>query len=279
MKGWDATSTTEKRISLMTSFLALVYLISPFVENDSPVSVLYRTFFDHCPILLKAGLSNFGPKPFRIFDKCIGNADLLEVISNSWAQSCDPVTSLTRNASQKKSREDLLQSLLDWDIKAEAGLIDDIDISKREEWIMDLNHLDQLHRMTLNKSINGLWYDSPSLIKQAAFDYFSSRFKEVSKLRPTFSSSNYLELSISMDEIKTAVLDCSGSKAPGPDAKVISSVIGPNQTAFISGRQILDGCLVANEIVRMVHIEKLKLMVFKFDFEKAFDRINWHFLH
>ncbi|GJZ97272.1 hypothetical protein Tco_0669725 [Tanacetum coccineum] len=174
---------------------------------------------------------------------CVPFRHILEVISNSWAQNCDPVTSLTRNASQKKSREDLLQSLLDWDIKAEAGLIDDIDISKREDWIVDLNHLDQLHRMTLNKrvQINGLWYDSPSLIKQAAFDYFSSRFKEVSKLRPTFSSSlfrrlsheksNYLELSISMDEIKTAVSDYNGSKAPGPDG--VSLVNGGSNLSLL----------------------------------------------
>ncbi|GKC41704.1 putative RNA-directed DNA polymerase, eukaryota, reverse transcriptase zinc-binding domain protein [Tanacetum coccineum] len=59
---------------------------------------------------------------------------------------------------------------------------------------------------------------------------------------------------------------------------VIASIIGLNQSAFIAGRQILDGCLVANEIVRMTSIEKSKLLLFKVDFEKAFDSVNWTFL-
>ncbi|GJX66746.1 RNA-directed DNA polymerase, eukaryota, partial [Tanacetum coccineum] len=46
-------------------------------------------------------------------------------------------------------------------------------------------------------------------------------------------------------------------------AKVIASVISPNQTDFIAGRQILDGCLVANEIILMASIKNLKLLLFK----------------
>ncbi|GJZ61349.1 putative RNA-directed DNA polymerase, eukaryota, reverse transcriptase zinc-binding domain protein [Tanacetum coccineum] len=61
-------------------------------------------------------------------------------------------------------------------------------------------------------------------------------------------------------------------------AKVINSIIGPNQSAFIEGRQILYGCLVANEVIRMATFEKHELLLFKVDFEKAFDSVNWNFL-
>ncbi|GJR68620.1 putative RNA-directed DNA polymerase, eukaryota, reverse transcriptase zinc-binding domain protein [Tanacetum coccineum] len=61
-------------------------------------------------------------------------------------------------------------------------------------------------------------------------------------------------------------------------AKVISSIIGPNQIAFLSGRQILDRVLIANEIIHMANIEDHKLLLFKVDFEKAFDRVCWSFL-
>ncbi|GKD31482.1 cysteine-rich receptor-like protein kinase [Tanacetum coccineum] len=54
-------------------------------------------------------------------------------------------------------------------------------------------------------------------------------------------------------------------------AKLIPSIISPNQSAFISGRQILDECLIANEIINMAKLEGHKLLLFKVDFDKAFD--------
>ncbi|GJV44916.1 putative RNA-directed DNA polymerase, eukaryota, reverse transcriptase zinc-binding domain protein, partial [Tanacetum coccineum] len=60
-------------------------------------------------------------------------------------------------------------------------------------------------------------------------------------------------------------------------AKVIGLVIRSNQSAFIEGRQILDGCLVANDIIRMASIENTKFLLFKVDFEKEFDSVNWNF--
>nr|GEZ24353.1 transposon TX1 uncharacterized [Tanacetum cinerariifolium] len=60
-------------------------------------------------------------------------------------------------------------------------------------------------------------------------------------------------------------------------ARVIASVIIPNQTAFISGRQILDVILIANEIIIRASIEDTKLILFKVNFENAFNSVNWSF--
>nr|GEU98703.1 hypothetical protein [Tanacetum cinerariifolium] len=43
-------------------------------------------------------------------------------------------------------------------------------------------------------------------------------------------------------------------------------------------RQILDGNLITNEVIRMAFIKDLKLLLFKVDFEKEFDSVNWNFL-
>lgn len=61
-------------------------------------------------------------------------------------------------------------------------------------------------------------------------------------------------------------------------SKVISNVISPNQAAFLSGRQILDGVLAANEIFNHANRSGIDLLLFKVKIEKAFDSICWDFL-
>ncbi|GJT18906.1 RNA-directed DNA polymerase, eukaryota [Tanacetum coccineum] len=126
---------------------------------------------------------------------------------------------LDRYSAQNKDRDTLSKNLLDWDVKAENGLINEVDVIKREEWLMDLNRIDQLLRddlkhkcrlkwavegdentkffhSTLNVKfanfsikgilVNGNWEDSPVAIKNAAIEHFSSHFKESDINRPPF---------------------------------------------------------------------------------------------
>ncbi|KAJ9539609.1 hypothetical protein OSB04_026115 [Centaurea solstitialis] len=60
--------------------------------------------------------------------------------------------------------------------------------------------------------------------------------------------------------------------------KVIGKVISDPQSAFIKGRNILDGVLIANEVVDFVRFKKRKGLIFKVDFEKAYDSVDWNFL-
>ncbi|GKB50883.1 RNA-directed DNA polymerase, eukaryota [Tanacetum coccineum] len=270
--------------------------------------------------------------------KWIGDAGFLVVISNAWASNFGHVTPDLKLKNKLKSLRLAIKSWTSSQIMTQKQVKEDL----------------------LRIHVDGIWCESPDLIKEAVVRHFSSRFQEDNKSRPTFNSSlftfnsslfrrvsvtdvNLLEANITMEMIKSAVWDCDGSKAPGPDgfnfkfiksyweivkydfldcvkyfeatgklangcnpsfivlipkkadplgfsdyrpisligcvykviskilasrlAKVIPSIIGPNQTAFIEGRQILDGCLVANEILRMANIEDLNLMIFKVDFE------------
>ncbi|GJW01065.1 putative RNA-directed DNA polymerase, eukaryota, reverse transcriptase zinc-binding domain protein [Tanacetum coccineum] len=54
-------------------------------------------------------------------------------------------------------------------------------------------------------------------------------------------------------------------------SKVIDSIISPEQSAFINGRQIVDGPLILSETIDWYKKRKKKTMLFKVDFEKAFD--------
>ena len=58
----------------------------------------------------------------------------------------------------------------------------------------------------------------------------------------------------------------------------MSSVISSTQSAFIHGRQVLDGILITNELVEDAKRLKKNLLLFKVDFEKAFDSIDWSYL-
>ncbi|KAK9067117.1 hypothetical protein SSX86_014442 [Deinandra increscens subsp. villosa] len=60
--------------------------------------------------------------------------------------------------------------------------------------------------------------------------------------------------------------------------KVIHSVISDTQSAFISGRNIIDGPLMMNEILGWLKRSKGSAFLFKVDIEKAFDSLNWDFL-
>jgi hypothetical protein len=59
---------------------------------------------------------------------------------------------------------------------------------------------------------------------------------------------------------------------------VIGSVVSESQTAFVRDRQILDGVLIANEAVDEARRSKKELMLFKVDFEKAYDYVDWGYL-
>ncbi|XP_024630578.1 uncharacterized protein [Medicago truncatula] len=60
---------------------------------------------------------------------------------------------------------------------------------------------------------------------------------------------------------------------------VMSSVISPTQSAFLKGRNLVDGVLVVNELVDYAKITKKYCLIFKIDFEKAYDySVDWEFL-
>nr|GEX06005.1 RNA-directed DNA polymerase, eukaryota [Tanacetum cinerariifolium] len=59
---------------------------------------------------------------------------------------------------------------------------------------------------------------------------------------------------------------------------VLGNIVSEVQSAFIAGRQILDGPFILNEVLHWCSKKNKKSLIFKVDFEKAYDSVRWDFL-
>jgi hypothetical protein len=59
---------------------------------------------------------------------------------------------------------------------------------------------------------------------------------------------------------------------------VAEKVIGSSQTAFLPGRNIMEGVVVLHETIHELHRKKKDGVILKLDFEKAYDKVKWPFL-
>jgi hypothetical protein len=59
---------------------------------------------------------------------------------------------------------------------------------------------------------------------------------------------------------------------------IAHNVVRPTQYAFIPSRNILEGIVIIHETIHELHRKKMHGVLFKIDFEKAYDKIMWSFL-
>lgn len=69
---------------------------------------LERKLSDHCPIVLKDSVKDFGPRPFRVFDVWMEDVEFDVIVKNAWNKmvySCNPDSILRDKL--KNVKEDL----------------------------------------------------------------------------------------------------------------------------------------------------------------------------
>ena len=59
---------------------------------------------------------------------------------------------------------------------------------------------------------------------------------------------------------------------------VMHKIVSKSQSGFIKGRQISETILIANAIEHAMGKGKIKGIILKLDFKKAFDSVDWEFL-
>ncbi|GJU57658.1 RNA-directed DNA polymerase, eukaryota [Tanacetum coccineum] len=59
----------------------------------------------------------------------------------------------------------------------------------------------------------------------------------------------------------------------------LGNLVNEVQSAFVANRQILDGPFIINELVQWCKRKKKHSMIFKVDFEKAYDSVRWDYMN
>ncbi|XP_071727484.1 uncharacterized protein [Rutidosis leptorrhynchoides] len=136
------------------------FLVSENFIHEWPnihAMVLDKNHLDHCPIILKNGNTDFGPKPIKVFDEWINHKDAREVIKRIWSKE---VTSWkpdcifreklkntkfelrkwfsTSQCKLKTEIEELSKQVTDWELKAETN---DLTEEQLREWALDKENL------------------------------------------------------------------------------------------------------------------------------------------
>nr|GEZ47989.1 hypothetical protein [Tanacetum cinerariifolium] len=165
-----------------------------------------------------------------------------------------------------------------------------------QRWFDPPDEFDRKRRrqLTIKGTLkNREWIEQPDDVKAIFFDHFSNHFQQPNGIPPLFDTAAFNPLSSSQRdsletpfthvEIKKVVWDCGGDHAQGPDGFTFKffttfwDLIEEGVIRFVR-RNILDVPLILNEVLAWYHRRKKALMVFKVDFEKAFDSIRWDYL-
>nr|GEX18061.1 RNA-directed DNA polymerase, eukaryota, reverse transcriptase zinc-binding domain protein [Tanacetum cinerariifolium] len=291
------------------------YLVSEnLINNSSNITAisLDRYLSDHRHILLRERYVDYGPTPFKFFHYWLD----IEVEMGEMRKSLEERRLLTKFKTLTVFLQRNLQ--IKWAIEGDEnskffhGMLN----KKRSsmgvrgvmvdgEWVDDpqqvkkefYDHFSARFSMPNNKDASILM-DFPKKISE-------------SQLRG-------LECEVSNDEIKKAVWDCGTKKAPGPDgfnfgflwhfwylihneiygavsligsiyksiAKilvnrlvgVLDDIVNEVQSAFVADRQIIDGPFILNEVIQWCKVKRKQALIFKVDFEKAYDSVRWDFL-
>nr|GEX95511.1 RNA-directed DNA polymerase, eukaryota, reverse transcriptase zinc-binding domain protein [Tanacetum cinerariifolium] len=227
------------------------------------------------------------------------------LVSESLLNTCPNISAITLERYLSDHRPILLPQCKA-DLEAVEVIIDsgngneEIAI-KRMELVKNLHILISLIRLKLHKrlKLNGL-------LKEIRILVFSMmRFLK----RLSLEQQVELESEVSNEEIKRAVWDCGTDKAPGPDGftfgfyryfwyLIDNDVYNDVKYFFMHGEipkgcnssfialipkipdanLILDGLFILDELIQWCKRKKKQFLVFKVDFEKAYDSVRWDFL-
>ncbi|GJY79175.1 RNA-directed DNA polymerase, eukaryota, reverse transcriptase zinc-binding domain protein [Tanacetum coccineum] len=285
---WCHKSATK--MSKLDRFLIYESLLS-LCPNISAVS-LDRYLSDHRPILMRESYYDYGPVPFRFFHYWFDMEGFDKLVEESWKAA--PVADTNVIIKMMKKLKYLKEK-----IRIKEG--DEDVVNKRTNVDTSLQELEKLQSVEVAQKAKIKWaIEGDENSKRPTFLQLDMNF-------PNILNSNQqadLECEVTKDEIKRAVWDCGTDKSRGPEGftfyfyrrywKIIESdVVDATHDAnkvkdfrpisLIGSLYKIIAKLLVNRLVVVLgnlvnESKKKQSLVFKVDFEKAYDLVRWDYL-
>nr|GEY08704.1 RNA-directed DNA polymerase, eukaryota, reverse transcriptase zinc-binding domain protein [Tanacetum cinerariifolium] len=211
--------------------------------------VIMGDFNELCDISERFG-SFFNKHGAEAFNSFIVNAGLVEVpLEQTWLEAnVNDQNSYSKFMNKHKYLKEKIRiwtrlpkeslnsrkSILKVDLADLNGVIDkgeglDADGHRSREVVRLIQEEEKRGRLTIRGVlVDGIWMESPHLVKHEFFEHFKNRFEKPNKSRIflerdfvkriSWEQNDDLERKVSNEEIKRAVWDCGIDKAPGPDS-------------------------------------------------------------
>ncbi|XP_071720759.1 uncharacterized protein [Rutidosis leptorrhynchoides] len=258
-----------------------IYFVSNNILNvvdELKGTVLARGHSDHSPIMLFKDKVNFGPSYFKIFESWFLRPDFDSFVRSNWdnisrTDNRDCVAKLrnlkarlktwihSSRSSEATRLSDVIKNINEIDTVIDAGQTDDNLINNRDvlsaerDDLIKLTSFDAIQKSRIKWDVEG---DENSKFFPLAQPVLITDFHPISLVGFFY-------------KIVTKILT-------NRLLHVIDKLVSPVQSAFISGHQILDGPLMLSEIVDWYKKTNRRMLLFKVDFEKANDSVNWDYL-
>ncbi|GJX91166.1 RNA-directed DNA polymerase, eukaryota, reverse transcriptase zinc-binding domain protein [Tanacetum coccineum] len=267
---------------------------------------LDRFLSDHRPILLRELNIDYGPTPFRFFHNLFELEGFDAFVADTWQN----ITITKSNAMIKLAKK--LKMLTSVGVSSSIHLEDRLDITNHLSSLDNTKSIElaqkakDLERVFVEEEIKEAVWDcgldkSPgpdgftfgffrrfwNLIEgdvvEAVNHLFNNGFRHsggnssfialIPKFQGVKMVNDYRPISL-IDSLYKIITKLLTNRL----VTVIDGLVNEVQSAFIANRQILDGPFILNEIIHWCKAKKKQTLIFKVDFEKAFDSVRWDFL-
>nr|GFA04126.1 RNA-directed DNA polymerase, eukaryota, reverse transcriptase zinc-binding domain protein [Tanacetum cinerariifolium] len=305
--GGDAPSIGNKEMHSEDPFniydLLKVKKVPSAESLKYPLAIsLDRFLSDHRPILLREFMLDYGPTPFRFFHYWIEVDGFVKMVEDTWNVALGDSSNAIFNLINKLMflKEKIRAWKFEWKNSSKSHLISsklelahlDALIDNGEDLEIDVSN-EEIKKAVwdcgLDKSPGpdgftfGFYRHFWKLIEKDMVDAVKYFFKHGAL--PNGSNSSFIAL-IPKNPGANMVKDFRPISLIGSFYKIIAKILANRlifilgdivnevQLAFVADRQILDCPFILNELFQWSKSKKKQTMIFKVDFEKAFDSIR-----